>query len=177
MGIFEPTAAHFPYNVCLELESALQMLAPHSNPLTLEGRDGVRIYQRALGDADSTETIGIYPVFWNPDRDSIEMRGKVAATEPTFQRYPIEIESMVRDQDEIRGIEVHSYLAALIKQTLFRSEYLETVMPTLQTSLNGSIERVARWGVENQTYAPLGLRGILFSFVATTTFYVDTELK
>lgn len=170
--LLAPDAAHFPYNVILALEESLQELIPHTDPAK---RDGLRIYKRPLNDGDDSESVGIFPVMWSPDNDSMEMRGR-PVSEPTFQRYPIQVVSLITSADELEGILAHSQLAALIKQSLYRSETLEVSLRTMQAYLNGSIERVIRWGVESQTYLS-DESGSMFSFMAETMFFVDTEIK
>jgi len=170
--IFEVSEAHFPYNVVMALEDALQEIAPHTRP---EARDGLRIVKRPLDSGDDSETIGIYPTLWTPDTDSIEMRGR-PVSEPTYQRYPIQISSLITSADEIEGILAHSHLAALVKQVLYRSDTLERSLRPMRAELNGSVERVIRWGVESQTFMSND-SGSIFSFIAETVFFVDTEIE
>lgn len=162
----------FPYNVIAELEIVLQELFPHTNE---DARNGVRIYRRPLNNGDSDGSIGLYPVVWNPDEDSTEMRGRVPML-PTMQRYPIVIDSLVTDPDEWSGIRAHSYFAQLIRHELFNSEHLEAVLPGMSTTLRGSVEMCSRYGVESQTYMHTSTDS-MFTFMARTTFFVDTQIK
>lgn len=171
--LFTPSLAHFPYNVMFKLEEALQELAPHTD---LALKDGVRIYRRPLAGHDDGDSIGIVPVMWNPDEDSVEMGRETGATVATFQRYPFDIQTLVIDPDEIEGIKAHSYFAALVKQKLQFSELLNDELKGMSTNLNGSTETVTRWGVENQTYFSEG-SGAYFSYMSNTSFYVDTEIN
>ena len=171
MAIFEPTTMQLPYRACVELEVALQELAPHTDPVT---RNGLRIFQRPLNDGDGDESIGIYPDFWDPDEESTEMRGHRGATQATFAKYPIIVQALVRDSDQVPGMARHSYLAALVKQELIRSEHLEAVLPGLEIDLRGRIEKVTKYGVERQRYSVEF--GALNSFLSTTTFYVETQI-
>ncbi|WGH21923.1 hypothetical protein SEA_TROGGLEHUMPER_39 [Rhodococcus phage Trogglehumper] len=171
--LFSPSAAHFPYNALFSIEEALQELAPHTDPVR---KDGVRIYRRPLNGHDEGDSIGIIPVMWNPDPDSVETGRDTGATVATFQRYPFDIQTLVTDPDEIEGIKAHSYFAALVKQTLQFSEILNADLKGMSANLNGSIEVVNGWGVENQTYFSEG-SGSFFSFMSRTSFYVDTEIK
>lgn len=170
--IFAPNEAHFPYNVILALGDALQEIAPHSSPTA---QDGVRIRLRTMNDGDDSETICIYPLMWAPDNDSMEMRGR-PVSEPTFQRYPIMVSSLITSMDEMEGILAHSQFAGMIKQALYRSETLEVALRTMRSNLNGTAERVIRWGVEGQVYQG-DSSGAMFSFVANTTFFVDTQIE
>lgn len=172
--LFTPTQMHFPFNVMFKLEEALQELAPHTDPVR---KDGVRIYRRPLNGHDDGDSIGIIPVMLQPDPESVEMGQRTKATVATFQRYPIEIQTLVIDPDEIEGIASHGYMAALVKQTLEYSEILNDDLPGMATNLNGSIEAVHAWGVADQTYFSEGGGGSYFSFMSRTSFYVDTEIK
>lgn len=171
--LFTPTQMHFPFNVMFKIEEALQELAPHTDPIA---KDGVRIYRRPLNGHDASDSIGIVPVMLQPNPESVEMGHLTKATVATFQRYPIEVQTLVTDLDEIEGIASHGYMAALVKQTLEYSEILNDDLPGMTTNLNGSIEAVHAWGVADQTYFSEG-DGSFFSFMSRTSFYVDTEIK
>lgn len=172
-SLFDTDVAFFPYNVIEHVEIALQALAPHSSDTA---RDGVRIYRRPLNNGDAGDSIGIYPVLWDPIEDSVEMRGRAAA-EPTRVTYPVEIESLVVDADEWAGIKAHSYLAALIRTRLHRSPYLQdTFTRNFAVNVGGAVERYQSHRVAGQTFMSSRSES-MFSFLATTTLLVTTEIQ
>lgn len=172
-SIFDNELAFFPYNVIEHVEVALQALAPHSSDTA---RDGVRIYRRPLNNGDDGDSIGIYPVLWDPIEDSVEMRG-MAAAEPTRSSYPIQIESLVIDADEWAGIRAHSYFAALIRHRLHRSPYLQsTFTRDFAVSIGSTVERYQTHRVSGQTFMSSKSES-MFSFLATTTLLVTTEIQ
>jgi len=171
-SIFDVDLPFFPYNVINELVTALQELAPHSDPRL---QDGLRIHRRSLNNGDSGDSIGIYPVLYDPIEESVEMRGRVAA-EPTRVTYPIEIESLVVDADEWAGIRAHSLLAAMIRNEIHRSELLEARLPQLVTEVRGVVERYSGHRVSGQTFISSRPES-MFSFMSVTTVIVTTEIQ
>jgi len=171
-SLFANDVAFFPYNVIGVLRDSLQELAPHSDPRL---KDGLRIHLRPLNQGDSGDSIGIYPVLYDPLEESTEMRGRIAA-EPTRVNYPIEIEALVVDGDEWAGIRAHSLLAAMIRNEINRSEYLEANLPPLVTEIRGVRERYSGHRVSGQSFISTRPES-MFSFMSVTTVIVTTEIQ
>lgn len=177
-----PATPVFPYNLVDIIVQALQEIDPHTDPTDMSGggRDGLRIYKRRLRETDATESVGVFPTVWDPTEDSVEMRGD-AVPRATVQRYPINVMSYVESMDEDQGIQMHSYLASLIRDVLHESEVLEALLPVTKAALLTKTETVFRYGVLSQSFIggqmESGRRAGYFGYLSTTEFYVDTQIN
>lgn len=138
------------------------------------GADGIRVYKRRLIQEDDTESIGVSAALWNPDRESLEMRG--GPIEPTIQRYTIMVQGLVKDMDETRGIAVHSLLAHRIRSMLYRDVPLALGFAELSVTFDGVEEKAAKWGVNSQGYLNNEIKGS-FVFLSSLEFYLETQIN
>lgn len=159
----------FPMNavdlIAIRLESIDPETAPGAN-------DGIRIYKRPLRVEDDTETIGITADHWIPDKNSMEMRG--GTVEPTLQRYTVNIQGLVKDADEDRGIATHSLLCSLIRSMLYRDIPLGLAFRELSVTVGGVREKSTKWGVVSQHYLNNQLKGS-FIYLSRLEFYIETQ--
>jgi hypothetical protein len=161
----------FPANILETLKVALTQVDPETVP----GRnDGIRIHKRPLRKTDQTQTLGIYPTYWQPIAGSMEM-GRPFPGEHTLVRYPIMIESLVKDTDELRGIATNAYFSSLVRCKLLRSDILRIAMPQLEATVDGVRERVLNWGVDTQHFAN-GKNDGQFMFMTTIEFWAQTQI-
>lgn len=182
MALEIPTTPFYPFNVVLAVADAVQSIAPHTsgtNPDTgLPYRDGLRVERRRLLDSDASETVGVFPTVWDPDDNSVEMRG-LPVPIATVQRYPILIQSWVVEGDEMVAIRTHSYLSTRIRLELQTNADLFMALrtPAMTVELPGGMkESVLRWGVEAQSHLS-ARRESAFGYLSTTEFWVDTQIS
>lgn len=136
----------------------------------------VAIYKRSLRPTDAIQSVGIFPMNWNPDEESFEIRGGLPGPSfPTLGRYWIGVQGFVKDADEANGLAVHSVLSSLIKQILYHDVPLRVGLGALQVSLSGGrVESFKRSGVRIQRYLSNEIAGS-FVYLTTTEFWIETE--
>lgn len=149
----------FPFNAVEIIVPRLQTIDPD-----------VVIVRRALRDSDGTQTIGIFPITWEPDETSLEIGGR----EPTIQRYPIAIQSCIKETDEEKGIRVHGVFAKRIRSLLYRDQPLNIGLAALSVSMDGGTERISRRRVRNQRFLSGEIGGV-FNYLAVTEYVIETE--
>lgn len=149
----------FPFNA---IEIIVPRLQTIDNDLT--------IVRRALRDTDGTQTIGIFPITWEPNDASFQ----IGQLEPAIQRYPIAIQSCVKDTDEERGIRIHGVLAKRIRSLLYRDTPLNVGLSALSVSMNGSTERIQQRRVRSQRFLSGDIGGV-FNYLAVTEYVIETE--
>lgn len=160
---------YFPGAIVDLLVSELQTIDPSTEDPPYEG---IRVVRRPIRITDYTRTVSVIPALWTPDNDSLEMQGGIH--EPTLQRYTIAIETLVIDADEERGLNLHSLLAALVRQKLYRSSALRAALPMLAIPMNGYMEKLSRWGVANQYFQGDRVNNG-FTFLGTLETWFETE--
>lgn len=149
----------FPFN-------AVELFVPRLQTIDSD----LVVVRRPLRDSDGTQTVGVFPIIWEPDEASQE----IGKGEPTLQRYPIAIQSCVKDTDEEKGIRVHGVLAKRIRSLLYRDQPLRVGLSALSVSMDGATERTQRLKVRNQRYLS-GEVGGVFNFLAVTECMLETE--
>lgn len=152
----------FPSNVVdvlhTSLESHLQV-------------DGYAIINRAVRPGDPNLTVGIVSEDWAP----IEGSEQIGQIEPALGRYRFSIQNLVISPDEQLGREFFSSAAKMIKVILYRDITLQLALSELEEELLTTVERFKRSGVTRQRYVSGQLSGI-WNFVATTSFWIETEV-
>lgn len=130
---------------------------------------------RPARDSDLPQTVGIYPIMWQPQLESFEMKsGPVGRSEPTLQRYLIAVQAFVKNMDQEIGISTHSVLSKLIRTTLYRDEPLRVALGSLMWTNGSCIERAMRWGISQQRYVSNEIRGE-WLFLSSLEFWLETE--
>lgn len=162
--MIEASDAVFPSNVLLLLEAAFAGLDPD-----------LTVLKRPLRPSDPNQSIGMWGALWSPEEDSYEI-GHIAPHEPTLQTYQIGVQCLVKDGDEVRGLNIHSILSKRIRSVLYRNEPLRVALQSSYTTDGFSTERVRRWGVRNQRYMNNDIEG-QFVYVSTLDFWFETELS
>jgi hypothetical protein len=136
----------------------------------------VYIYKRPLRPSDAFQSIGIAPVTWMPDENSYEIKGgpMPGPSEPTLQRYQINVQAFVRDADETHGLAVHSVLSGTVRSILYRDTPLRVGLGALVTVLSGVTERYKRHGIRLQRYLADEVEGN-WVYLSTVEFWIETE--
>ena len=135
-------------------------------------------FRRPLRESDPNTAAGVFAATWEPNEDSMEMRGlgssNPAPAEPTISTYIIGVQAFVKDFDEERGLARHSVLSKMIRSMLYRDAPLRVGLSTLSVTMNDSVERAQRWGIRAQRYLSNEIDGN-FLYLSTLEFWLDTE--
>lgn len=135
---------------------------------------GMNYLRRPLRGNDPNESIGVFPMSWNPEEDSYETRGlPQLASFPTVHRYMIMVQGYVKDSDEERGLARHAILAKLIRSMLYSSDSLALSLRALSVTLYGATETLSRYGVRTQRYISNDVHGS-WLYLSNTEFWVET---
>ena len=105
----------FPNNVVYCLSQVFPSIDPD-----------VKVYNRPLRGTDPSYAIGVYGTLWTPDEQSFEIDPRMAH-EPTLQEYQIGIQSLIKDGDPIRALQVSSILNKRIRGVLYRNAPLRVL--------------------------------------------------
>jgi len=163
--------ACFPNNVIALLGFCAREIDRGTDDDPVAG-DGIRIVYRTVRTTDRTETLSITAGHWTPEEDSKELGG----AEPTLQRYTVNVESLVVDMDEERGIQTHSYLSTLVRHLLYRDPALQAAMPALSVTVGGYTESLKRWGINQQAFLNNKV-GQSFVFLSSVELWFETDIK
>lgn len=134
-------------------------------------------YRRPLRESDPNTAAGVFAATWEPNEDSLEIRGmgqNPGPSEPTISTYIMGVQAFVKDFDEERGLARHSVLSKMIRSMLYRDAPLRVGLSTLSVTMNDSVERAQRWGVRAQRYLSNEIDGN-FLYLSTLEFWLDTE--
>jgi hypothetical protein len=172
--MIDATQVVFPNNVAEVLWTRYAVIIdPEPDPTKR-----VAIFRRPLRPTDPNQAVGIAPSDWMPKEESKEIRGvQVPGTvEPTLQTYYYNIQTLVKDTDEVRGLAIHSILGTRARSILYRDEPLRVGLASLEVQLDGATERLKTYGVRAQRYLTNDIQGT-FLFVSTIEFWVETETR
>lgn len=165
------TLVCFPNNVVDMIATQLENI---ELPVPAEAENRVRVCKRPIRDNDYTQTVSVYANLWSPDMDSLEMQG--GPIEPTIQRYTVDIEALVVDMDDERGLATHALLSTMVRLMLYRSEPLRVALPMLEVNLGGYREKFSRWGISQQRYQNNKI-GSNFVFLSTVDLWFETNVN
>lgn len=136
--------------------------------------EGIEIVMgRPLRNTDPTGSIGVFPLDWTPDIESMEMLGPRPA-EPTLQVYQISIQTFVKNTSQEEGILHHAILSKMVRAMLYRGESLRVRLPQLSESTFGSTERLHQWGVRQQRFITNEIDQS-FVFMSAVDTWIKTE--
>lgn len=152
----------FPQNVVTMLVARLALID-----------DDVLVYPRPLKPTDPVQAIGVYATEWNPDEESLEMRG-MGNMEPSLNRYVIRVQGYIKDMDQERGLNVHSVMSRTIRSILYNDAPLRQALASLHSSLDGKTEAARRWGVRRQRFISNELDSS-WLYLSTLEFWLETE--
>lgn len=168
--MINPDAAIFPNNVVITLaEKAAEL------------DEEIVVLKRPLRASDPNVAVGIFASQWSPDESSYEIGqnatlGGGARHEATISQYLISIQALVKDMDEIRGLNKHSVLAKMVRDMLLRDPHTGVALTMLSvTDESGQhTERVQRRKVRTQRYISNEISGS-WLYLATLEFLIETE--
>lgn len=164
--MIEVNDAIFPNNVVLLLNDTYKALDPD-----------FAVFRRPLRHTDPRQSIGIVAQLWNPDDESIEMRGQVSPgpTEPTLSNYLIGIQAFVKEGDEEKGLALHATMSHLVRGVLYRNAPLRVALAGLTaTDPTGGIERLKQWKVNTQRYFSNEIDSD-WLYLSTLELWIETE--
>lgn len=155
--------------------NAVDLIAERAAFLDPDSVDKITILRRPLRESDPVQSIGVFGSQWFPDEESLEMRSIPSGVqEPTLQSYLIAIQAFVKDMDEERGLATHSVLSKMIRSMLYRDEELRLRLRALTVTMQGSTERMMRWGIRSQRFLSNELSGS-WLYLSTLEFWIETE--
>jgi hypothetical protein len=168
----QPDIDLFPNNV-------IELMVPRVQTIDAD----LRVFKRMVRDGDPTQSVGVFPLTWQPDELTYEMDGgittlgqKRAAAMPTVGTYTIGIQSFVMDSDEEQGIGVHNVLAKMLRTLFYYDTPLGVGLRALSVSMYGSTERFQRMKVGVQRYLTNEIDGV-FHYVSSLECTVETETR
>ncbi len=162
LNIYESTIT-FPGNV-------VNLIQPRIESIDSE----LYVVRRILRETDPQASVGIVATQWQPDEDSIEIRGHNTPVEPTLSTYLIAVQAFIKDFNEERGLAKHTVLSKLIRSVLYRDAALRVGLSALSVSMNDSVERTQRWGIRTQRFLANEIDGD-FLYLSTLEFWLETE--
>lgn len=161
-GPFSDVTAVFPNNAIALMVARTQMLYP----------EDLRVLRRRLKATDDTQSVGIYPMRWEPDETSYEFSSR----EPTVQIYRIGMQVFAKDSDEEKGIAIHSVMSKVMRSMLYNDIPLQVGLNALSVTMNGSTERIQKRGISRTQYISNEIDGV-WLYLATHEYWIETETK
>lgn len=134
------------------------------------------VTKRPLRNTDPNQSIGVTAAQWVPNEDSKEMLGAAFAVQPTLSRYVVTIQALIKDMDEVVGLNVHSVLSRMVRSMLYTDNPLRVALSQLTSTLNGATERSQRWGVSQQRFFVNEISG-QWLYLSTLEFWLETEIR
>lgn len=159
---FSNATAVFPNNAIAIIAARIKALYP----------DDLRVVRRPLRTTDDTQSIGLYPLRWEPDETSYEFY----STEPTVQIYRIGVQVFAKDSDEENGIAVHSVMSKVTRSLLYNDAPLQVGLNALSVTMNGATERIQKRGISRTQYISNEISGV-WLYLATHEYWIETETK
>lgn len=133
------------------------------------------VVNRPLKPTDGNQAIGIFPASWEPELDSLEIKGApLGQQHPTLQRYLIVIQAFCKNMNEEKGIAEHETLSALIRGMLYHDATLRLQLTSLVWTNGTRSERARRWGVINQRFVANELGGE-WLYLSSLDLWLETE--
>lgn len=129
------------------------------------------IQDRPLRYTDPARSVGLYVSTWVPDEENSKQIGQV---EPALSTYLVRVQNMIQAADEVDGRTMFTVDAKIVRAMLYRDPSLRVALGSLTEEMFGTIERLQRFGVRNQSFLNNELEG-QFVFLATTDFWIETE--
>lgn len=147
--------------------------------------EDLTVLTRPLRPTDPHMSLGIYPMVWTPNDDSVEMKGTYAVLgggpaevpgpiEPTLSNYQIGIQTLVKDGDTERALAVASILNKRVRSVLYRNEPLRVALASLYAEDGDSVERMKGWKIRSQRYMSNDIEG-KFVFISVLDLQIETE--
>ena len=145
----------------------------------LESDLGVTIKERRVTTDDPNLSVGIFADSWDPSKPSSEVMGSGFAGmhTSTINRYSVNVQGLVIDTMEDRGLRRHYALAAAIRATLAWRE--ATGLALAATSVEivpGHTESLRRWTMDSQKYYSSKLSS-KWAYLSVLEITLETESR
>lgn len=133
------------------------------------------VFKRPLRPSDPNYSIGVYAATWVPNADTYEI-GHTPTTEATLNNYQIGVQTMIKDGDSERGLNIGTIFARRVRSVLYRDEQLRLALGSLYVQDSVSRESMRRFGVRSQRFMSNDIEG-KFVFVSVLEFEIETEMS
>jgi hypothetical protein len=163
--MIEPDSSVFPNNI---IEMIRVRVSVAIDP-------DMTVILRPLRHTDPNQSLGIYASTWNGDEDSHEMAPTMVNI-PTLQNYRVFVQSLVKDGDEVRALNVHGVVAKKIREMLYLDQTLQVAFSQLVDASGGKTEKAMLWGLQAQRYMSNEISG---SFIQSSIseFWLQTAIQ
>lgn len=155
----------FPGNVVMIIATFIELLD-----------DALNVLMRPLRLADPNFSVGIFPVLWTPTPNSAEMRGREGLSAASLQRYQINIQALVKNENAEQGIAGHSVLSEAIRTMLDDSEDLRLELGGLSATVGGQTKYLKRWWPVNTRFLSGELKGTQL-YLSLNELIIEVEKK
>lgn len=128
------------------------------------------VLPRLLRPADPAKSVGVAVQNFTYDGQTY----LIGSREPAVGRYQVRIQNMVKHTDEEVGRKIHNVQSALVRAILYRDPELGVRLLGVNRELEGSDERIKRFGVRRQDFLSQQISGS-FTYLCVTEVYVESE--
>lgn len=176
MLIFDDLTDVFP-------SAFIQVIATRISDLFPE----LSVVQRRLKLQDRTRTVGVFPMPWTPDIESLEfgqgnlVLGQPNSTlsQPTIGTYGIGLQALIQNSDQVQASAESSAMSYALRYMLYNDAALGVGLDSLSVTYGTSpaiTERAQRRGITRVRYLDNEVSG---TYVALNTieYYIDTQTK
>lgn len=162
--MIDPTVAVFPQNFVNMIGPVISAIDPD-----------IKYLMRPLRPSDPHMSVGVYGTLWTPEEDSFEM-GHVAPGEATLNMYQVGVQTLIKDGDSQKLLNISSILSYRIRTVLYRNQPLRLALGSLKVQDGTFKESLRRWGIRTQRYMTNDLEG---TFVTTSVLdlWIETEMS
>lgn len=133
------------------------------------------VIQRPIRPTDPNQSIGVLGSNWVPDEESKEMLG-MSPMQPPISRYQITVQAVIRDTDQVRGLNVHGVLARMLRSMIYTDQPLRVALSSLSSTLGLMTESTQRWGVTQQRFFANEIRGD-WLYMSILELWLETEIR
>lgn len=123
---------------------------------------------RPLRSTDPHDFSGVFPLTWEP-RDL-----EIGQYEPVVQRYPFNIQVLVKHASPTEGARLHVERAKSVREMLYRDAAFRVAFGALDDISMGHKERAQRYAVSSQRFFANEIEGTFF-YLTVTEAWFETE--
>lgn len=117
------------------------------------------IVQRPLRTTDPNYSIGVWADTWLPVEGSNEILGQDFARVSTLERYTVMIQALVKDADEVAGLNASAVISETLRTILGTDGPLRSQLGGLPATLGNSTKLLKQWWVRSAKYMSGELNG------------------
>lgn len=156
----------FPNNAVQVITAALEGVHPAF---------AEQAFPRQLRPTDPDPAIGVFPSLWVGQEDSQEM-GRNQNAEPTLATYSIIVQAINKDSDKDIALARHATIARMVRNTLYRDNWLRLQLAGLQVTDGIVQERFQRRTIGTQRFMSNEI-GSQFVFLSVLDLSIETETR